>query len=187
MEDRQHEPPESKMARGIAPIKQEYIKMNISRVKAPQPASSAAEAQPAQDGKQASKVAPERKSRRAFKKVREDAGGLQLICPSDDLICYAQLFFQRIAFCDTKQQRFAVRKRERRGQRAFAIASSKEPVHLETIANLAMICLPTWAASLQTCQASALSVHPQSVPLVRPQPPAPSHVLSAGRPGLSRA
>ena len=69
MEDRQPEAPESKMARGIAPIKQEHLKASTSKTNEQTPELIAEAEQPEQNGKQPSKVAQERKSRRAFKKV----------------------------------------------------------------------------------------------------------------------
>lgn len=70
MQEREHESLEIKMSRGIAPIKSTFIKIGNKRPKEPSVAASTDGKQAGQDGSQAaSKVAPERKSRRAFKKV----------------------------------------------------------------------------------------------------------------------
>lgn len=69
MEDTKHESAEGRMSRGIAPIKQDYIKIvsNDSRESSRVAARDVKQA--GIDNSKASKVALERKSRRAFKKV----------------------------------------------------------------------------------------------------------------------
>jgi hypothetical protein len=69
MEDRKHESAESRMSRGIAPIKQEYIKIISKDYRESIQAAASDVKQAGQDSSKASKVAAERKSRRAFKKV----------------------------------------------------------------------------------------------------------------------
>lgn len=69
MEDRKHESAESRMSRGIAPIKQEYIKIISKDYRESIQAAASDVKQAGQDSSKASKVASERKSRRAFKKV----------------------------------------------------------------------------------------------------------------------
>ena len=71
MEDIQPEAPESKVARGIAPIKQGYIKPKHLTAIEQKLAAVAEIEQLEDDGKQASKLAPKKKSRRAFKKVEQ--------------------------------------------------------------------------------------------------------------------
>lgn len=72
MEDRQPEAPESKIARGIAPLKQEYIRQNICRARHEKAAAVVDVETVGEANKQASKLAPKKKSRRAFKKVQQD-------------------------------------------------------------------------------------------------------------------
>ena len=69
MEDVQPEAPESKMARGIAPLKQQYIKAKVSKATEKVLAAVPEVLQLGEDGTQAGKIAPKKKSRRAFKKV----------------------------------------------------------------------------------------------------------------------
>ncbi len=59
------------MARGIAPMKQQYIKAIVCKAQEQKPPAVAEVEQVGGDGKQASKVAPKKKSRRAFKKVQQ--------------------------------------------------------------------------------------------------------------------
>ena len=69
MEDRENESAESRMSRGVAPIKQEYIKTVSNKSRESIQAAESDVKQAGQDNGKASKVATERKSRRAFKKV----------------------------------------------------------------------------------------------------------------------
>ncbi len=70
MNDMAPEAPESKMARGIAPIKQQHIKAIAHKAREQKPAALAEVEQGGEDGRQASKLASKKKSRRAFKKVK---------------------------------------------------------------------------------------------------------------------
>ncbi len=74
MDDKKHESAASRMSRSVAPIKQNYIKV-VSKQYRELIQTDAIDAKPAgQVNSKASKVASERKSRRAFKKV----------CPASD-------------------------------------------------------------------------------------------------------
>ena len=72
MEDRQLEELESRIARGIAPIKKEHIRQNTCKTREEKAAAVVDVETVGEDSKQASKLAPKKKSRRAFKKVQQE-------------------------------------------------------------------------------------------------------------------
>ena len=70
MQEPKHESSQSMQARGIAPIKATYIKRGVQKLSDPDKTAPTEAKRSDQNGSHpASKVAPERKSRRAYKKV----------------------------------------------------------------------------------------------------------------------
>lgn len=70
MDDMAPEAAESRMARGIAPIKQQHVKAIVCKAREQKAAAGAEVEQMGEDGKLAKKLASKKKSRRAFKKVQ---------------------------------------------------------------------------------------------------------------------
>ena len=149
------------MSRGIAPIKQEYIKIVSNDSRESTRAAARDVKQAGMDNSKASKVAVERKSRRAFKKVCRP---MTPTCVEHLLTSAASIHASE---CPVLRSHASIgRKQEKRGKQASAADSFGASVLLETTANSATMWRPILPASLQTCLASAHTLLPLSVPMV---------------------